>query len=349
MTGRRKIRVLIVDDSAMVRKILQLGLSKDPDIEVIGQASDPYRARDLMVELQPDVMTLDVEMPRMDGVTFLKRFMPVMPIPTVVISSLTQAGKRITLDALEAGAVDVVAKPTVGLADGLPVMLDDICRRVKAAAAINVSRFSGGPARPAVETATSLGETTDRLIAIGASTGGVQALARILPAFPPDAPGIVIVQHMPMGFTTTFAERLNSLCRMRVKEAQEGDRVLPGSILLAPGGTKHMSIVRSGGEYRVALKEGPPVNYSRPAVDVLFNSVAREVGRNAAAAVLTGMGKDGAAGLLAIRNAGGRTFAQDEASCVVFGMPAAAQEMGAADRMLPLEKIPAHLVGATGR
>lgn len=344
-----KIRVLVVDDSALVRKVLCLGLSKDPEIEVIGQASDPYRARDLMVELEPDVITLDVEMPRMDGVTFLKRFMPVMPIPTVVISSLTQQGKRITLEALEAGAVDVIAKPTVGVADGLPVMLNDICRRVKAAATVNVSHFARTGARPAVEVAASLGDTTDRVIAIGASTGGVQALSRILPAFPADAPGIVIVQHMPTGFTSTFAERLNSLCRMRVKEAEEGDRVLPGSILLAPGGNRHMSIVRSGGQYRVVLQEGPAVNYSRPAVDVLFHSVAREVGRNAAAALLTGMGKDGAAGLLAIRQAGGRTFAEDEASCVVFGMPYAAQELGAAEWMLPLEKIPIQLVGAWRR
>ena len=348
MSGRRKIRVLVVDDSALVRKVLCLGLGKDPDIEVIGQASDPYRARDLLVELHPDVITLDVEMPRMDGVTFLKRFMPVMPVPTVVISSLTQKGKRITLEALAAGAVDVIAKPTVGVADGLPVMLDDICRRVKAAANVNVSGFTR-QAEPIAEVGSSLGETTDRVIAIGASTGGVQALGRILPAFAHDAPGIVIVQHMPSGFTSSFAERLDSLCRMRVKEAEDGDRILPGRVLLAPGGNRHMTIIRSGGEYRAALVDGPPVNYSRPAVDVLFHSVAREVGRNAAAALLTGMGKDGAAGLLAIRQAGGATVAQDEATCIVFGMPNAAQEMGGAERVLPLEKIPAHLVGALRR
>ena len=348
-SARRRIRTLIVDDSALVRKVLSVGLSKDPGIEVIGQASDPYQARDLMVELEPDVLTLDVEMPRMDGVTFLRRFMPIMPIPTVVISSLTQNGKRVTLDALEAGAVDVIAKPSVGVADGLPVMLEDICRRVKAAASVDVSHFAHPGARPAVETATALVDTTDRVIAIGASTGGVQALSRILPAFPPDAPGIVIVQHMPSGFTSTFAERLNSLCRMRVKEAVDGDRVMPGGILLAPGGVRHMSIIRTGGEYRVTLTEGPAVNYSRPAVDVLFHSVAREAGGNAAAAILTGMGKDGAEGLMAIRQAGGRTFAQDEASSIVFGMPLAAQELGAAERVLPLEKIPAHLVNAVRR
>lgn len=349
MSARRPpVRVLIVDDSAMVRKILAAGLSKDPEIEVIGQAADPYRARDLLVELRPDVITLDVEMPRMDGVTFLRRFMPVLPTPTVVISSLTQQGKRITLEALEAGAVDVVAKPTVGLVDGLPLLLDDICWRVKAAAGANVAHFAhreDQPQRP-IEPVTALEETTDRLIAIGASTGGVEALGRILPAFPPDAPGVVIVQHMPVGFTAAFSQRLDGLCRMQVKEAGHGDRVLPGRILIAPGGTRHMSVVRSGGEYRVLLREGPEVNYSRPAVDVLFDSVAREAGRNAAAALLTGMGKDGAAGLLAIRKAGGRTIAQDEATSVVFGMPAAAQHLGAAEQMAPLEKVPAFLVRA---
>ena len=339
--------VLIVDDSAMVRKILSVGLAKDPEIVVVGQASDPYRARDLLVELAPDVITLDVEMPRMDGVTFLKRFMPVLPTPTVVISSLTQAGKRICFEALEAGAVDVVAKPALGLVDGLPLMLDDICRRVKAAADADVSRFARrGLASSLEPVPSSLEETTDRVIAIGASTGGVEALVRILPAFPADAPGVVIVQHMPMGFTATFAERLDRICQMQAKEAETGDRVMAGRILIAPGGAQHMTIERSGGEYRVALKEGPAVNYSRPAVDVLFHSVAGAVGRNAAAAVLTGMGKDGAAGLLAIRQAGGRTYAQDEASSVVFGMPAAAQRLGGAEAVMSLEKIPAALVRA---
>ncbi len=346
---KHRIRVLVVDDSALVRKILTTGLSRDPEIEVIGHASDPYQARDRMVELKPDVLTLDVEMPKMDGVTFLRRFMPILPIPTVVISSLTQRGKQITLDALEAGAVDVIAKPQVNLTDGLPVLLDDICRRVKAAAAVNVAHFVGWGPKAGIEPAATLAETTDRVIAIGASTGGVQALTHILPAFPADAPGIVIVQHMPAGFTATFAERLNGCCRMRVKEAEAGDRIHSGSILLAPGGTRHMSIARSGGEYRIVLKEGLPVNFSRPAVDVLFHSVAREVGGNAAAALLTGMGKDGAAGLLAIRQAGGRTIAQDEVSSVVFGMPHAAWELGAAERMLSLEKIPAQLVASLSR
>ena len=227
------VRVLIVDNFAMVRKILSIGLAKDPQIEVVGQASDPYRARDLLVELQPDVITLDVEMPKMDGVTFLKRFMPIMPTPTVVISSLTQAGKRICLEAIEAGAVDVIAKPVLGLVDGLPLMLADICKRVKAAANVDVSRFAQrGATSPIEPVSSSLEETTDRLIAIGASTGGVEALARILPAFPADAPGVVIVQHMPMGFTASFAERLDRICEMRAKEAEIGDRVMAGLILL---------------------------------------------------------------------------------------------------------------------
>lgn len=342
----KPIRVLIVDDSALVRKLLSTGMSQDPELEVIGMASDPYRARDLMVELRPDVITLDVEMPRMDGVTFLKRFMPVMPIPTVMISSLTQEGKRVTLDALESGAVDVVAKPSIGLVDELPQMLEAINEKVKAAARVDVSRYMQQRSQRVVEDVASIEETTDSLIAIGSSTGGVEALTRILPAFPADAPGIVIVQHMPAGFTHSFAERLNGICKMRVKEAEANDRILPGRILLAPGGEQHMRIVRSGGEYRVRLEPGPPVNYSRPAVDVLFESVAAEAGRNTAAAILTGMGKDGAAGLLAIHKAGGKTYAQDEKTSVVFGMPHAAQQMGAAQMMLPLEQIPSALVNA---
>jgi len=351
MSPSRRVRVLIVDDSALVRKVLSVGMAKDPGIEVVGMASDPYQARDLLVDLRPDVITLDVEMPRMDGVSFLKKFMPVMPTPVVMISSLTQKGKTITMEALEAGAVDVIAKPEVGVADGMPLMLTDICERVKAAAAVDVSRYlrhHDDVGR--VESApTSLAETTDRIIAIGASTGGVEALRRILPAFPADCPGIVIVQHMPYGFTSSFAERLDSVCRMRVHEAKHGDRVMSGAILIAPGGNQHMTVVRSGGEYRVAMTDGEPVNYSRPAVDVLFNSVAVAAGRNATAAILTGMGKDGALGLLAIRTAGGQTFAQDEASSIVFGMPYAAVEVGGVGMSAPLEKIPALLVQAATR
>jgi len=344
----RPIRVLIVDDSALVRRILSEGMRLDPDIAVIGEATNPYMARDMMVELQPDVITLDVEMPRMDGVTFLKRYMPVMPIPTVIISSLTREGARISLEALESGAVDVIAKPQLGVVDELPKMIEDINRRVKAAAEVNVSYFKRTGRRD-VEAITSLGETTDKVIAIGASTGGVEALTRIIPAFPANAPGIVIVQHMPAGFTSTFAERLNIICKMQVKEAEDGDRILPGRVLLAPGGLRHMTVVRSGGQYRIALTEGAAVNYSRPSVDVLFKSVAQVVGVNSAAAILTGMGKDGAEGLLDIRQAGGGTVVQDEATSVVFGMPQMAYKLGGAKVIAPLEKIPSLLVSALQR
>jgi len=344
----RPIRVLIVDDSALVRRILSEGMRTDPDIVVIGEASNPYMARDLMVELKPDVITLDVEMPRMDGVTFLKRFMPVMPIPTVIISSLTREGARISLEALESGAVDVIEKPQLGVVDELPKMIEDINRRIKAAAEVNVSYFKRTGRRD-VEAVTSLGETTDKVIAIGASTGGVEALTRIMPAFPANAPGIIIVQHMPGGFTTSFAERLNIICKMQVKEAEDGDRILPGRVLLAPGGLRHMTVVRSGGQYRVALTEGPAVNYSRPSVDVLFKSVAQVVGVNSAAAILTGMGKDGAEGLLDIRQAGGGTVVQDEATSVVFGMPQMAYKLGGAKLIVPLEQIPSLLVRALQR
>lgn len=348
LSQSRPVRVLVVDDSALVRRLLVDGFQRN-GIDVVGQASDPYRARDLLVELKPDVMTLDVEMPRMDGVTFLKRFMPAMPTPTVMISSLTQEGKKITLDALEAGAVDIIPKPGSALVDDLPLMLDDISRRVKDAARVDVSRFGRVAPRPIEKVDAALEETTDKLIAIGSSTGGVEALNHIIPAFPANSCGIVIVQHMPAGVTAKFAERLNGLSAMRVKEAADGDRVMTGVVLIAPGGTKHMAVVRSGGEYRVQLKEGPEVNFSRPAIDILFNSVAKSAGGNAAAAVLTGMGRDGAAGLLSIRQAGGRTVVQDEATSVVYGMPKAAHEAGAAELVAPLEKIPAFLSRATKR
>lgn len=344
----RRVRVLVVDDSALVRRLLIDGFQRN-GIEVVGQACEPYGARDLLVQLKPDVVTLDVEMPRMDGVTFLRHFMPAMPTPTVMISSLTQEGKRITVEALEAGAVDVIQKPGAGLVDDLPLMLDDIARRVKDAARVDVSRFGRVAPTPVEKFETALEETTDKLIAIGSSTGGVEALNHIIPSFPVNSCGIVIVQHMPAGVTAKFAERLNGLSAMRVKEAEEGDRVMTGLVLIAPGGTKHMTIVRSGGEYRVHLKEGPEVNFSRPAIDVLFNSVAKAAGGNVAAAVLTGMGRDGASGLLAIRNAGGRTVVQDEATCVVYGMPKAAYEAGAADLVAPLQKIPAFLSRSTKR
>jgi two-component system chemotaxis response regulator CheB len=348
----KKIRVLVVDDSALARKILVNGLSRDPDIEVVGTARDPYVARDLLLKERPDVITLDVEMPRMDGVTFLKKYMAVIPTPTVMVSALTERGKRVTIQALEAGAVDVVLKPKIGVVDQFPTMMDDIRERVKAAARVDVSRYARSRRpkvrRPITPIAPSeaMEETTDRVIAMGASAGGVAALTRVIPAFPPAAPGIVIVQHMPAGFTTSFAERLNNLSPMQVKEAQTSDRVRPGLVLLAPGGERHMEVRRSGGEYRVRLVEGEKVSGHVPSVDVLFHSVARNVGRNAAAVILTGMGSDGANGLLAIRQAGGRTFSQDERTSVVFGMPRAAWEKGGAERRVPLDKVPLRLLEA---
>ena len=352
----RKIRVLVVDDSALARKLITTGLAKDPLIEVIGPANDAASAFELIVRERPDVITLDVEMPRMDGVTFLKMYMAQYPTPTVMVSSLTERGKRITLDALDAGAVDIVTKPKLGIVDGLPRLMGDLCERVRHAARVDVRRYARhetGASKPqrlvplAHPTyAQALSETTDRVIAIGASAGGVAALGRVIPAFPAASPGIVIVQHMPAGFTTSFAERLNTLSAMQVKEAEDGDRVRPGLVLLAPGGERHMQVYRSGGEYRVKLVAAERVSGHCPSVDVLFRSVAAGVGSNAAAALLTGMGDDGAAGLLEIRRAGGRTFAQDEQTSVVFGMPAAAWEKGSAEELVPLDEIPERLLKA---
>lgn len=339
----KKIRALVVDDSALVRSILRAGLSADPEIEVVATARDPYEARDFLVREKPDVMTLDVEMPRMDGVTFLKKFMAVLPTPTVVLSSLTARGTKLCVEALEAGAVDVVAKPTAGVAGGLDGMMEDLRRRVKAAARVRVVARAA-EVTPVNEQALS--ESTDRVIALGASTGGVAALTRILPAFPRGTPGIVLVQHMPAGFTRDFAARLSHLCAMSVREACDGDRVMLGQILVAPGGTRHLEVRRFGGEYRIKLEEGPPVSGHVPSVDRFFSSVARYVGPNAIGCLLTGMGEDGARGLLQIRASGGRSFAQDEATSAVWGMPAAAAQLGAAEALVPLQGVPAALLGA---
>ncbi|MDQ7011015.1 MAG: chemotaxis response regulator protein-glutamate methylesterase [Mariprofundaceae bacterium] len=344
-----RIRVLIVDDSALARKILSSGLSGDPDIEIIGTARDPLAAQKILAKTRPDVIVLDIEMPRMDGVTFLRQYMPVDPIPTVVVSALTERDKKITLEALEAGAVDVVLKPKIGVVDRLPLLMTDIRERIKAAAQVKISPRalnSYQKATPPMEIDEPAVVSTEKIIAIGASAGGVKALTSIIPAFPAAAPGIVVTQHMPAGFTSTFASRLNNLAAMQVKEAEHGDRVRPGLVLLAPGGDRHMEVHRSGSEYRVALVAGEKVSGHRPSVDVLFYSMARYVGRNAAAALLTGMGADGARGLKAIREAGGRTFAQDETTSVVFGMPREAWKIGAAEKLVPLERIPAELLAA---
>ena len=343
----RVIRVLIVDDSALVRNILSQGLAIDPGIEVVGTASDPYMARDKIVELQPDVLTLDVEMPRMDGVAFLRKLMPQYPLPVVMVSSLTQRGKQITMEALEAGAVDFVAKPTSNVAAGLNAMLMELRSKVKIASTANVAHWKGkrpaAPSSPSQATSAALAESTDKVIAIGASTGGTEAIRRVIEAFPASTPGTVIVQHMPGGFTRMFAERLNQLCAMQVKEAEQGDRVRNGLILIAPGG-RQLEVVRSGGFYEIRLGGEEKVSGHCPSVDVMMHSVARQVGGNAVGAMLTGMGQDGAAGMLAMKQAGARCIAQDEASSVVFGMPRVAYEKGGASRLVPLDKIASSLL-----
>ncbi len=341
-----RIRVLVVDDSSLVRSVLKRGLEADGSIEVVASARDPYEARDLLVQLKPDVMTLDVEMPRMDGVTFLRKFMAVLPTPTLVLSSLTTNGSTLALQALEAGAVDVITKPSSNVASGVEGMMGELVAKVKAAASSRVSRRQRDV--EAVAPNTALDKSTDLVIGLGASTGGVAALGRILPAFPAWTPGIVIVQHMPRGFTRQFAERLDGLCQMRVSEATDGDRVLRGHILVAPGGEQHLEVRRFGGEYRVKMVSGPPVSGHAPSVDVFFDSLAQYVGRNAAACLMTGMGADGAEGLLHLRQAGARTFAQDKESCAVWGMPAAASERGAAEQLVSLEKLPSVLLLALG-
>lgn len=343
----RKVRVLIVDDSALVRQLLTNGLGMDLGIEVVGTATDPYAARDKIVELKPDVLTLDVEMPRMDGVEFLRRLMPQYPLPVVMVSSLTQKGKQITLESLEAGAVDFVAKPTSNMAQGLTAMMAELRTKIKIASTANVSHWKSqrpvSPEAAPVQGGRALAESTHKVIAIGASTGGTEAIRKVICAFPSTMPGVVIVQHMPAGFTRLFADRLNQLCAMEVKEATSGDRVLPGRILIAPGG-RHMKVARSGGLYQVVCEPGETVSGHCPSVDVLMHSVAEQVGANAVGVMLTGMGADGAAGMLAMRRAGARTLAQDQATSVVFGMPKVAFERGAAERLLPIDRIPAEVM-----
>ena len=344
---REKVKVLIVDDSALVRNILKKGLSGDPRIEVVGTAADPYIARDQIIKLRPDVLTLDVEMPRMDGVAFLRKLMPQYPIPVVMVSSLTERGKQVTLDALAAGAVDFVSKPKADLARGLEGMMMELRAKVKIAANANVSHWKNKKvATPASRVATSgpvqrssaLAESTDKVIAIGASTGGTEALREVLVRYPATFPGVVVVQHMPAGFTKMFSDRLNTLCAMDVKEAEDGDRIMMGRILVAPGANQ-LEVVRSGGVYKVRVKPGPLVCGHCPSVEYMMQSVAKNVGPNAIGIMLTGMGHDGADGLKAMRDAGARTMAQDEASCVVFGMPKEAYKRGGAESLVPLNKI----------
>lgn len=339
----RRTRVLVVDDSALVREVVVDLLSRDPGIDVVGSAADPYSAWDKIQRLKPDVLTLDVEMPRMDGLTFLEKLMRAHPMPVVMVSSLTERGCDTTLRALELGAVSFVTKPRIDVARGTSDLATEIILRVKEAAAAKLHgkpvphRVADSPdAATAPRPATFSG--TYKILAIGASTGGTEALRELLCALPPDAPGIVVVQHMPERFTHAFANRLNSLTRIRVSEAKDGDRVLPGHALIAPG-SYHMELVRSGADYRVRVFAGEPVNRHRPSVDVLFDSCARVAAQNAVGVILTGMGDDGARGLTAMRAAGARTIAQDEASCVVFGMPKEAIARGGAEFVEPLGQI----------
>lgn len=329
------IRVLIVDDSAVVRKVLTDGLSKLDDIEVVGSAIDPYMAREKIAALKPDVLTLDVEMPRMDGLTFLSKLMQHHPIPVVVVSSQTPENSESALRALSLGAVEIVSKP--GSQFSTPDVHKQLAQAIRTASRAKVFARKDEPVKR-VAASYSVLETTHKIIAIGASTGGTQAIEAVLKDFPANSPGTVICQHMPQGFTASFAKRLNQVCAMEVREAKSGDAVVPGVALVAPG-NYHMLLQKSGAKYFVVLKNGPPVHYQRPAVDVLFQSVARHAGQNALGVILTGMGADGAKGLLEMKNAGAHTIAQDEQSCVVFGMPKAAIQLDAAEEILPLNKI----------
>ncbi|XQA66548.1 protein-glutamate methylesterase/protein-glutamine glutaminase [Xanthomonas sacchari] len=343
------IKAMVIDDSAVVRQVLVAVLNDAPGIKVIAAAADPLLAMDKMRQQWPDVIVLDVEMPKMDGITFLRKIMSERPTPVVICSTLTEKGARVTMDALAAGAVAVVTKPKLGLKQFLTDSAEEMIATVKSAARANVKRLSArpavAPAEPEIKHTAdvilpaqggrALSQTTERVVAIGTSTGGTQALEEVLTALPRVSPGIVIVQHMPEKFTAAFAARLDTLCQISVKEAANNDRVVPGRALIAPGG-KHMLLRRSGAQYFVEVLDGPPVNRHRPSVDVLFRSAARAAGGNALGIIMTGMGDDGAVGLLEMRQAGARTVAQDEQSSVVFGMPKEAIKRGGAEKILPL-------------
>jgi two-component system chemotaxis response regulator CheB len=332
------IKVLVVDDSAIVRKIFTEELGKEPDIEVVGSAPDPYVARDKILQVKPDVITLDIEMPRMDGITFLKKLMKHYPLPVIIVSSLTPKGSALALEAMEAGAIEVIAKPGGSFSVGeMGAQLADKIRAAAKARPIK-RETSARPATQAQMSTRALSETTNKIVAIGASTGGTEALKDVLTRMPAGSPGMVVVQHMPANFTKAFADRLNGLCKINVKEARDNDSVLPGTCLIAPG-NYHMLFKRSGARYYVQIKTGPMVHHQRPAVDVLFNSVAQFAGANAVGVILTGMGSDGAAGLKKMKEAGAKTIAQDEKSSVVFGMPKEAIKSGAVDRVVSLSSV----------
>lgn len=349
MTRTKPIRVLVVDDSAAVRKVMKEVLSADPEIEVIGAASDPFMAARLMRDEVPDVITLDVEMPRMDGITFLRKLMAQHPIPVVICSSLVGDNSETMLQALEAGAVDFVCKPQMGVGQFLHESHDRLRQVIKAAAMSRPGKLRGRPPieakltadaiLPPMRAGTAMARTTERIVAIGASTGGTEALRAFLCAMPEDCPGIVIVQHMPEHFTAAFAKRLDGLTRITVREAKDGDRLLRGLALIAPG-NRHTVVVRSGATYKTEIREGPLVSRHRPSADVLFRSVARAAGRNAVGLIMTGMGDDGARGLKEMRDAGARTLGQNEESCVVYGMPKEALRLGAVEEEVHLDDLP---------
>lgn len=355
-----RIKVLIVDDSAVVRQVAGEALAHAPDIEVIGAAADPLFALERMKRDWPDVIVLDVEMPRMDGITFLRKLMAERPTPVVMCSSLTEQGAQTTIQALEAGAVSIITKPKLGVKSFLQDASGDLLRAVREAAAVNVAKLRASTAlaarvQPKLSAdavlalgAGALARTTDTVVAIGTSTGGTQALEVFLKALPPVCPGMVIVQHMPEKFTASFAERLNGLCAVEVLEAKSNDRVIPGRALIAPGG-RHMLLKRNGAQYHVDVVDGPLVNRHKPSVDVLLRSVAKFAGRNAVGVIMTGMGDDGANGLLEMKQAGAYTFAQDEQSCVVFGMPKEAIARGAVDEVAPLGELAGRVLSRVGR
>ncbi|MBY9062045.1 chemotaxis response regulator protein-glutamate methylesterase [Sphingomonas yunnanensis] len=355
----KPVRVLIIDDSASVRQAMTAILSADPQIEVIAAAADPFAAARYIQAEVPDVITLDVEMPRMDGITFLRRMMAQCPTPVVMCSSLVEDGSETLLQALEAGAVDVILKPRVGVADHLAEAHRHICETVKGAAQARLGRRPNRAAPPQRRltadavlpppSGRAMSRTTEMVICIGASTGGTEALREVLTALPADSPGIVVVQHMPERFTRSLAKRLDGLCAVDVKEAEDGDTVMRGRVLIAPGGLRHTLLERQGARYVVAVRDGPLVSRHRPSVDVLFRSAARHAGANALGVIMTGMGDDGARGLLEMKQAGARTIAQDEATSIVFGMPKEAIARGAADHVVALGAIPQEMVAAAAR
>ncbi|HEX5842807.1 MAG TPA: chemotaxis response regulator protein-glutamate methylesterase [Pseudomonas sp.] len=349
------IKVMIVDDSAVMREVMQQLLAPHKDIEVVGAAMDPLLAMQKMNTAWPDVILLDVEMPRMDGITFLRQIMSTRPTPVVICSTLTEKGADITLQALAAGAVEVITKPTMGLREFLQDSAQEMLTAIRTAAKARVRSQAAAPPAPASKLSADVllsppvgglnnQRTTERIVVLGTSTGGTQALEVLLSQLPRSAPGIAIVQHMPERFTRSFAERLDSLCAIEVREAQNGDRLLPGLALIAPGG-RHMLVKRSGGQYLVEVKDGPLVSRHRPSVDVLFRSAAVQAGRNVLAVIMTGMGDDGARGLKELHEAGARTYAQDEESCVVFGMPKEAIKLGGVDQVIALDDIPGVIMG----